>query len=240
MSHQNSVRQTPWRSVRNALICVRRWRDLDPERSRASCRLCRHVQSPPLLPNGVTLLRAGGAVSEKCSYLSLSPTTAHFTAHIKRQKNPGVRGTRHPRHQRKKGPACAAGSRPDNCAVSLLFMGRSRLPKDSCGHETADKHTKQAKLFHQGQTLITDVPRRGTSSHTRYYLMPRLVFNWPLLSRSAPGLGASLFNCLLTHRAANSASTDTMRSSFWVAGTPVHRPTLADVWSSFAGHHPHH
>lgn len=43
--------------------------------------------------------------------------------------------------------ACAAGSRPDNCAVSLLFMGTSRLPKDSCGHETADKHTKQASFF---------------------------------------------------------------------------------------------
>lgn len=36
----------------------------------------------------------------------------------------------------------AAGSWPDKCTTYLLFMGSSLLPKDSCGPETADKHTK--------------------------------------------------------------------------------------------------
>lgn len=102
MSHQNSVRQTPWRSVRKALVCVRRWRDLDPERPHALP--ADTFMSPPLLPNGVTLLKAGGgAVSEKMQLsVPVPPTTAHFTAHIKRQKKRGVLGTCHPRHRRKK------------------------------------------------------------------------------------------------------------------------------------------
>lgn len=41
----------------------------------------------------------------------------------------------------------AVGSWPDKCATYLLFMGSSLLPKDSCGPETADKHTKQARFF---------------------------------------------------------------------------------------------
>lgn len=49
--------------------------------------------------------------------------------------------------------------------TNVLFLyylwGSSRHPKDSCGHETADKDTKQAKLFHQRQTLITDDAGRG-------------------------------------------------------------------------------
>lgn len=141
--------------------------------------------SPPLPPNGVTLLKAGGgAVSEQMQLSVPVPPNngAFYSAHQKAEKARSARHTPSTPPKERKGAACAAGSRPDNCAVSLLFMGRSRLPKDSCGHETADKHTKRAQLFHQGQTLITDVPRRGTSSHTRYYLMPRLVFNRPLVS----------------------------------------------------------
>lgn len=180
-------------------------------------------------------------MSEECSYLSLSPTTAHFTAHIKRQKNRGAVGTRHPRHARKKKDRRVPLALGQTIVLCLYYLWAVLdFQRTAVDMKQLINTRSKAKLFHQGQTLITDVPRRGTSSHTRYYLMPRLVFNRPLLSRSAPGLGASLFNCLLTHRAANSASTDTMRSSFWVTGTPVHRPTLADVWSSFAGHHPHH
>lgn len=100
-------------------------------------------------------------------------------------------------------------------------MGSSPLPKDSCGHETADKHTKASKLFHQGQTLITDATRHGTPSHTRDHLKCRPLPQQVCAAASKRQLGTrtQLLNWLRTNRAASSGGSDTMWSSF---GLPVH------------------
>lgn len=48
------------------------------------------------------------------------------------------------------------------CYVFIMYGAALNFQKDSCGPETADKHTRRAQLFHLGQTLITDAARHGT------------------------------------------------------------------------------
>lgn len=48
------------------------------------------------------------------------------------------------------------------CYVFIMYGAALNFQKDSCGPETADKHTRRAQLFHLGQTLITDAGRHGT------------------------------------------------------------------------------
>lgn len=82
---------------------------------------------------------------EKHNYLSLSLRKVHFIAQIKRLKNEGILGTQIPHHRRKKGAHMLLAPSQTN-ALHLYYLWAALLPKDSCGHETADKHTKQASF----------------------------------------------------------------------------------------------
>lgn len=48
------------------------------------------------------------------------------------------------------------------CYVFIMYGAALNFQKDSCGPETADKHTRRVQLFHLCQTLITDAGRHGT------------------------------------------------------------------------------
>lgn len=48
------------------------------------------------------------------------------------------------------------------CYVFIMYGAALNFQKDSCGPETADKHTRRVQLFHLCQTLITDAGRHRT------------------------------------------------------------------------------
>lgn len=98
---------------------------------------------------------------KKSNYVSLSPRLLRFIAKIKGIK-PRKLDTRIPHF--KKRSTYAAGSWPGKCTTYLLFMGSSLLPKDSCGPETADKHTKPASFFIWARHWL-QMPRDSKLNH---------------------------------------------------------------------------
>lgn len=84
-----------------------------------------------------------------CNNLSLSLKSYilwHRSKGIKWKKKPWSAHAKLQKKKKKKS-AYTAGSWPNKRTTYLLFTGSSLLPKDSCGPETADKHTKPASFF---------------------------------------------------------------------------------------------
>lgn len=90
-----------------------------------------------------------------------SPSAVCFMTQIKRLKNLAVLGTRCPRHTGQKGRHVPLALGQTNVPCLYYLWAALDILRTAVDMKQLIKHTKQAKLCHQGQTLITDATRRG-------------------------------------------------------------------------------